>query len=197
MTKKRIAIDVDDVIAKTMEHFLDHLNSTSNYDFDYNDFENYNLKKVRSDVDFDINQELISYVRSNLALFEVYEDSKEIILDLSKEFELLVITSRSSVVKSATQEWIASHFPDGTFTGIYFLEDSSFDCKSEFCKEHNCIFLLEDAPHYADATRNKGIYVLLFSRPWNQYIEECDNLFRVKNWSEAREKIIELSQDAH
>ena len=197
MTKSKIAIDIDGVLSKTMEHFVDYINAKYNTSFQIEDINEYEMNNLQKKVSFDIYEELINYIKHNLFLFEVYEEADIMIRELALHYDLYIITSRSSLFEQATIEWLYYYFSYEVFTQIHFLETTPYTCKSEFCENKGVEFLLEDAPHYADATRAKGIYVLLFSRPWNQEVEECGKLLRVNGWREAKEKIIELSQVAH
>lgn len=194
MTNLKIAVDIDGVLSKTMEHFIFHLNTTYDKNFSIHDITQYNFTSLERYFSFSLFDELLRVIDTSLEEFKPYEHSKEILHEFKGKHSLSILTSRNEGFAQRSKNWIEKHFGDDLFDDFYILEGSGFSCKSDFCVYHNFDLLLEDQPNYALKTRDKGIKVILLCRPWNQEVTTCDLLKRAKTWKEVRELICDLEK---
>lgn len=109
----------------------------------------------------------------------------EAIAELSRFYELYIITSRPESAKNVTEILINRYFGDN-FSGLHFtshFESIGRRTKSEVCLELGTPILIEDSPVHAEEVANNGIIVLLLDAPWNKDLS-LGNVFRVFSWKE-------------
>lgn len=169
--KKRIAIDMDEVIADAATKHLDL------YNRDYNDnvtVEDLQGKKLR-DLRPHLSKEISGYF-DHPSFFRdlgVMKDSQEVIRELSEQYEIFITTAAMEVPNSFTAkyEWLKEHFP--------FLNEMNF----VFCGNKSIVkadYLIDDHARHFEHFCGQGI---LFTAPHN--IHET-RYVRVNNWLEVR-----------
>lgn len=88
---------------------------------------------------------------------------------LSKNYDLMVITSRPDIIRPETILWIESYFPKKfsyiEFTG-YWAKKERKD-KASVCMKHRVKVLIDDYPEFLLKFSEKG-KAILFDAPWNQ-----------------------------
>ncbi|MGM0842756.1 MAG: 5' nucleotidase, NT5C type [Bacillota bacterium] len=168
---KRIAIDMDEVIADFHQKHLNMYNQNFNEELVYSDLDGTRLWKIRPQVA----EEILAYVDEPTFFrdLEVMEGSQEVIKELSKTFEIFITTAAMEHPNSFTAkyEWLKEHFP--------FLSDLNF----VFCGNKSIInadYLIDDSPRHFKDFKGQGI---LFSAPHNKYTTDY---VRVNNWEEVR-----------
>lgn len=185
----RIAVDIDEVLCRTNDYFLEDFNSEHNTNFtrenitsyDYSSLDGFESKYVFEKVKTHVSEKLISYEISQDAITTL-KKLKEI------GHELFILTSRFDETEEDTKKWIFAHFGVSFFKEIIFTNGViNNSCKSDYCINKDFDILIEDAPHYAQKSSEKGIKVLLMDCPWNGDVVETKNLIRVKNWKEISE----------
>ncbi|MBI1972382.1 hypothetical protein HYS50_00045 [Candidatus Woesearchaeota archaeon] len=110
---------------------------------------------------------------------------------LAKQYDLVVLTSRSPDLASITETNLHRYF-DGCFQDIHHTTGNMWDVtssrKGRFCRELGVACLLEDCVAYAKAALQEGIAVVLYKRPWNQY-EQLPPFVRRTTWSKMERAI--------
>lgn len=168
---KRIAIDMDEVVA---DFNLKHL-SVFNRDFNDNvtleDLQGCHLRDLRPH----LMQEIRKYLEDPLFFrdLEVMKDSQEVIQALSERYEIFITTAAMEVPASfnAKYEWLKEHFG--------FLDEMNF----VFCGDKSIIqadFLIDDNARHFKRFGGQGI---LYTSPHN--IHETGYV-RVNDWQEVR-----------
>ncbi|KAL8040134.1 hypothetical protein ABFX02_10G079000 [Erythranthe guttata] len=125
--------------------------------------------------------------------------AQKAIQNLSKLYDLSIVTSRQNVIKDHTIEWIEKHYP-GLFQEIHFGNHFALDglsrSKSEICKLLGAKVLIDDNPRYAIECAEVGIKVLLFdyenSYPWckTEHIPQHHSLItKVHSWEEVQHQL--------
>ncbi|MGF3103026.1 5' nucleotidase, NT5C type [Rossellomorea sp. DUT-2] len=169
---KRIAIDMDEVIANFHKKHINLYNVEYNENLTEDDLSGTRLWEIRpNDAD-----DILGYV-DDPAFFrdlEVMKGSQEVIRELSKSFEIFITTAAMEHPNSFTAkyEWLKEHFP--------FLSEMHF----VFCGNKSIIhadYLIDDSPRHFKDFKGEGI---LFSAPHNKYET---GYVRVENWEEVRE----------
>lgn len=168
---KRIAVDMDEVIADAVASLLTSYNTEFNETLTARDFQGQEIREAlhperRSSID--------AYLRAdgffrNLA---VMPDSQEVIARLNEKFEVFVTTAAMEFPNSFTAkyEWLREHFP--------FIPDS----RIVFCGDKSIIsadYLIDDRPRHFEHFVGQGI---LFTGPHN--VAET-RYPRVNNWREV------------
>ncbi len=191
----KIAVDIDEVLCKTNDYFLDHFNKEHNSnlkrefitDYTYNSFKNYGFENSY------VFSKLVEFVRRDMENFNIVEEAVLILKELKKlGHELYILTSRSKILYERTCSWLENYFGKGFFKEIIFTDgfEKESICKSDVCINFGIDILIEDAPHYAFNTSQKGVKVLLMDCPWNYKINENENLVKVKNWNDIYQKLV-------
>lgn len=171
ITLKRIAIDMDEVIADFLLKHLNLFNENFNEDLSIADlqgtrlwnFRPHNAKEILASMDDP------TFFRD----LRVIEDSQEVIRELHNHYEIFIATAAMKHPASFTAkyEWLKEHFP--------FLSDAQF----VFCGDKSIIradYLIDDSPKNLKRFIGQGI---LFTAPHN--IHETGYV-RVNNWKEVR-----------
>lgn len=117
--------------------------------------------------------------------------SRDSLLELSRQFDPHVVTSRCESLRDITSDWLKQNELD-LFQELHFTNGfgSTFPhkrSKTEVCRKIGATVLIEDGPENALDVADGGIRVFLFDRPWNRDVEH-HNITRVHSWSQ----IIEL-----
>ncbi|WP_108672500.1 5' nucleotidase, NT5C type [Peribacillus acanthi] len=168
---KRIAIDMDEVIADFVSKHLNLFNAQYNEKLSGDDLHGTRLWKIRPHLE----KEILGYVDEPdfFRDLKVMEGSQEVIQELSNFYEIFITTAAMEHPSSfeAKYEWLKEHFS--------FLSDRNF----VFCGDKSIInadYLIDDSPRHFERFRGQGI---LFTALHN--INETGYV-RVNDWSEVR-----------
>ena len=195
-SKKRIGIDLDDVLADFHTGLMNYHNETYGTSLKPEDFKTYLFNEVWGGT----LQEAIQKVNDfhhTIYFREISPiESSVISVDvLSRESELFIITSRPSFIKEQTEEWI-NRFFDDKFSGVFYSSnhyskaENSGKSKSQICKELEISLLVDDSLDYVKQCPPMGIRGVLFGDyPWNQNGSLPLNAVRAENWKEVLEQI--------
>jgi len=110
-------------------------------------------------------------------------------------WEIVVITSRPSILKNATMSWIEKYFP-GMIKDVIFtnkdVENLRLWNKGEILKSLWLDVFVEDNFENAQKAINFVKKIFLFKKPWNiEFLKnvEIGNLYVVNNWAELIVKL--------
>lgn len=168
---KRIAIDMDEVLADTLAEHLARYNRDHGEAVTKADLEG---KWLREIVSIDRQERLEGYLRSE-DFFEdlpVMEDSQRVLRAMAERYEIFIATSAMEFPNSfgPKYRWLRRHFP--------FLEPSRF----VFCGDKNILradYLIDDQPRQLRVFAGEGI---LFTAPHNMGMSGYP---RVDNWGQV------------
>ncbi|AIC92816.1 5' nucleotidase, NT5C type [Shouchella lehensis] len=169
---KRIAIDMDEVMADFTKKHLALFNADYNEAITLEDLQGKKLRDLRPHLVDEIREYLKdpTYFRD----LDVMKDAQEVIKELSESFEIYIATAAMHFPSSFTAkyEWLQEHFP--------FLDDQHF----VFCGDKSVIkadYLIDDNVYQLERFTGEGI---LFTAPHN--IHE-DRFIRVNSWANVRD----------
>jgi 5'(3')-deoxyribonucleotidase len=169
---KRIAIDMDEVMADTAGAHLEWYNRDYNDNLHISDLHGTTLSQLRPQR----KREIESYFDKEVFFRElkVMEHSQEVIRELSSYYEIYITTAAMEVPASfkAKYEWLTEHFS--------FLNNMHF----VFCGNKSVIhadYLIDDSVKQLERFRGQGI---LYHAPHNIL---ATGYVRVNNWLEVRE----------
>ncbi|MRH43872.1 5'-3'-deoxyribonucleotidase [Aquibacillus halophilus] len=169
---KRIAIDMDEVIADLFTSQLTMFNNDYKENISPEDIMGKKLRHHRPD----LTEELSNYLKQPTFFrdLEVIEDSQEVIKELSKHYEIFITTAAMEYPTSFTEkyEWLKKHFP--------FLNDMNF----VFCGDKSIIhadYLIDDNVRHFKGFSGQGV---LYTA--NHNINEI-GYDRVNNWQEVKD----------
>ncbi len=168
---KRIAIDMDEVMADFVNKHLNVYNKSYNDNVTVEDLQGKKLWQHRPH----LSDEIRAFIDEPHFFrdLDVMEGSQEVIKELSSRFEIFITTAAMEHPVSFTDkyEWLQEHFP--------FLSDMNI----VFCGDKSIIhadYLIDDNARHFKRFQGQGI---LFTAYHN--IHETDYL-RVNNWQEIR-----------
>ncbi|CAM4514035.1 5'(3')-deoxyribonucleotidase [Paenibacillus endophyticus] len=168
---KRIAIDMDEVIANTSISLLKLFNQLYDQDVTEDELKSKNLIQVRPH----FRKEIESFYTSETFFrgLDVISDSQTVILELQEQYEIFIATAAMEVPASfkAKYEWLKEHFPSIPDSHIVFCGDKSII---------HADYLIDDNVNQLQLFRGKGI---LYSAPHNRF---ATGFTRVNNWLDVR-----------
>jgi 5'(3')-deoxyribonucleotidase len=169
---ERIAIDMDEVMANTMQHFLDRYNGDFDRRLTLTDFHGLDIFDV---IEGDHHPHVRQYFQSAefFSNINVMEGSQETVKDLTKKYDVFVVSAAMDVPKSfsAKFEWLNQYFPFLPPARIVFCGDKSIIAAD---------YLIDDYVRNLVNFPGKGV---IFTAHHN--VDET-RFPRVNNWQEVR-----------
>lgn len=175
---KRIAIDMDEVMADSLPKLLTQFNEAFGQTITIEETHGKLLTDIFPDLKKDI---LTLYDKPDFFRdLNVMKDSQEVIKELSQYFEIYITTAAMEFPTSfmAKYEWLREHFS--------FLSDLNF----VFCGDKSILhsdYLIDDSARHFERFTGQGI---LFTAPHNM---NETRYVRVNNWEEVRNLFYEKS----
>ncbi len=185
---KRVAFDIDGVIADTMTLFLDIARDEYLLEgFRYEDINRYSLEECLG-IGPDIIKAIIERIQDGnhqSALKEI-EGSREVLTRLGRKYApILFVTARPYI--GPIMEWIQRLLPLDP-DAVEVIATGSFESKTEVLLSRGISFFVEDRLDTCFLLEKAGITPVLFRQPWNR---EKHPFAEVGNWKEL-ESLIEF-----
>ena len=189
--KLKIGVDIDGVLIEHAKNYLNYHNQRFSTNFVFDDLTDFLFWKNLNLTKEEIQPLFEDFDKENKPIF--LEDSRDSLVKLANFHELFVLTARPIKIKESTIKILKKEFGE-IFREFNFSGEVHGNSKSKdkICLEGGIGILLEDSPEISKKCANQGIKVILFDNPWNKNLEFHENIFRVKNWTEAIEKIEEI-----
>jgi 5'-nucleotidase len=170
MTKKRIAIDMDDVMAEAGKKILATYNHFIGTDFKEHHFEGKGYYEVLEEKHYHIIRDEI-FKAGFFRNMEVMADAVEVIKKLQERFEIFIVSAATEFPNSLKEkiEWLEEHFPFISWKNIVLCGDKSIISAD---------YLIDD--HEKNLSTFKG-KTLMFNAIHNQKVEGYE---RFKSWRE-------------
>jgi 5'(3')-deoxyribonucleotidase len=170
---KRIAIDMDEVIADTLEKFLNVCNTELGLGLTKSDLTGRNLWDVIGKEHFPTLKGFVSD-HDFFADLDVMPDSQDVIRRLMDRYEVFISSAAMEVPTSfaAKFDWLKLHFGFIPPSNIVFCGDKSI---------LNADYLIDDNARHFERFCGEGI---LYSAPHNMRVE---GYRRVPNWNAVEE----------
>jgi len=170
-------IDIDGVIAKSLDLFLDIIPDLTDGRVNYKatDIKNWKMEDNEDALgnsitpeEFEKAHEIFSQRASEI---EPMEGAVETLHDLALDFDIHFVTGRQHTTKETTAMWLREHgFPEHT---LAYVERGQ---KQNYCMDAD--FFIEDDPLQAEICNDWGIPTLLFDQPYNQN----SHINRIESW---------------
>jgi 5'(3')-deoxyribonucleotidase len=187
VSKKIIAIDIDEVLFPFMDAFRVHYNKTYGTHFSQDDLQSYDLAK---ELGISV-QEAVDRVYN----FHRSDDNKLVgpllaaraaIKKLGRVYDLEIVSSRLPQLSSITASQLDKYFP-GCFGGITSIGYAAVlekpRTKAEVCLELNAFALIDDQLHHLAPAAERGIKAILFGNySWNQTDKLPAGVTRCRDW---------------
>jgi 5'-nucleotidase len=176
MTKLRIAIDMDDVMAATAKKIIKIYNQVHNAELKEVDFKGKKFFDVISSEKY----HQIHHAVYEVGFFrdiEVMADAIEVVEKLHDKYEIFIVSAATEFPNSLKEkiDWLAEHFPFISWRNIVFCGDKSIVSAD---------IMIDD--HEKNLSTFKG-RTLMFDAVHNQHNHEYE---RVHSWKEIEALLI-------
>jgi len=171
--KQRLAIDQDEVIADFLSKAITYYNKEYSENVTFESLrEHLNNNPIAGNILYNY-MEYDNFCRD----LEVIKDSQKVILELSKKFEIFIVSAATLRPKTMLDklEWLSKHFCFIPRENIVFCGNKSII---------QADYLIDDSAHNVKNFKGKGI---LFSNPYNKNVTD---LPRVNDWEEVAEMFL-------
>lgn len=191
--KPIIAVDIDDVLSHSAADILRFSNKRWGHAHTLEDFDEH-LAKMWQISQEEFEDRFREYIESGI--METYKPiakAKEVLIDLSKRYSLISVTSRRAILLEMTERWIDTHY-HGIFkqivsSGIYgsSKKDEHLLTKADILVEVGADYLIDDQVKHCNGAAEKGVEALLFGGyPWNRSAEIVPGVTRADTWDDVQ-----------
>lgn len=192
MKKPVIAVDIDDVLALSVDSFISWSNEKFGTNIKFEDYiedwsELWNISQ--GETTKRVNR---MYEEGLPSRYSHIEEAVKVLNKLKTDYELIVATARRSAEHLVTKSWIKQHYPsvfkDVHFAGIWdeITEESPQKTKAKLCRELGVDYLIDDQLKHCIGAHNVGVKALLYGDyPWNAHADLPKGIIRVSNWQEV------------
>jgi 5'(3')-deoxyribonucleotidase len=192
--KPIIAVDIDDVIVAEAEFIVEYSNRHWGHSLSLEDYREHwgsmwqvGIGEVERRAD-------ILHAPGIIRKYRILEDAHYALNALSKNFRLIILTSRRKMVEQETREWLKENFGD-VFEKIYFTgfwdnitDNSHLLTKADLSRELNVGYLIDDQPKHCFGAAAHGIKAILFGDyAESRHLEPPEGVTRCSNWQEVLE----------
>lgn len=191
MAKKRIAVDIDEVLFPLTTEFLVKHNREHGTSIGLSDLHSYYYIEELYDIkNGDEAEDIIESFLQEAYEGNIgpYSGAVDAIKKLQEQFDIYVITARRPSMQAITEKWLTKHFPE-VFKEVHFPRVQKPNVtKADICKAIGAEYLIDDHPDNLEGMHGSGAQMLLFGDyPWNADVPTTGNITRVKNWQEVLE----------
>lgn len=194
MKRSIIAVDIDDVLADSIQRFIDYIEvehgvriEKSVYSLE-GEYLNYHERVLRAhDIDGDgIVDKFFTTFESDQSDVKVIESADTTLSHLSERYDIVAISARPKIYEPETQRWIQDNF-SGVFKDVRCIDTfNSAETKGSVCNKIGAEYLVDDHISHCRSVLEYGISPVLFGEyGWN--INDDQGLFvRCRNWEEVK-----------
>jgi 5'(3')-deoxyribonucleotidase len=173
--RKKIAIDIDDVLSRTAEGFIAFSNQRWGLSLKPEDYQEEWAVVWGVPVEDALKRSIEFHATGVVGSFEPNEAALPVLKRLAKQYELVTVTSRRSIIKPETDAWIERHFP-GIFSELHYagiwdktdhtdVHQRLKHTKAELLSEIGADFLIDDLLKHCRGAAKAGIPAILFAAP--------------------------------
>ena len=197
MKRKKLAIDIDGVLAHPGK-FIDAMSEVIGIKVEYKNFHDHRIDKV-----FDKSVDEITLAHEQIDNFFSFENShtkygsKVALRELSKYFEIIILTGRQERYQKATHNWIKKHY--GNYEIIFAsatnapYSNESQTSKVDICNKLKIDYIIEDNPYEIEEVLKTGTTPVCLAWTVNKVYDGSSRVFR-GNWSEVTSYLVERSR---
>lgn len=187
----KIAIDIDGVLLDIIVRYCEIYNKRYGTNYQKKDITNWEFFK-----DWNISEEIAFKI-----FYEIYADSKnvpfiddnapKIMKKLNERYDVDIVSARLPEYRSSIVNKLNFH---DVREGIQYVELILLHHKPYNIKlKQNYDVYVDDNPNLVEPIKQlKNRFLLLYDQPWNQESVCEENVYRVYDWNEVYQKIIEI-----
>ena len=189
VNKKTIAIDIDDTMVAEAEFIIDYSNKHWGHNLSLDDYNEHWGEMWQLDHEATERRADILHTPGMVSNFRILDDVHHALEQLSKNYRLVILTSRRKKIKQETLEWLAQNFGDVFsevhFTGFWDTKDPTAHLmtKAELSRAIGADYLIDDQPRHCIGAANAGVKSILFGDyAQSKGIKLPKGVIRCKNW---------------
>jgi uncharacterized HAD superfamily protein len=187
--KPLIAVDIDEVIFPLVPSLIEYVDTTHKVSISFKDFASYKIEDIWPGGPEEGRIVYKQYRDQEHIEIAPIQGAKEALEHLAKNYELVVITARSTEVEQKTKQWIYRHFPK-LFKDVHLLgydhDGGTHRTKADMCLELGAEYLIDDHPENILLADKAGIKAILFGEyPWNARVQYPNTVTKASNWQEV------------
>jgi len=192
----KIAIDIDEVVVKFIERYLEFAKSRGYKDVSYEDVFTYNLWEVlgiKKKLAFDLLEDY--NLMGCFGNVDFIKGARKGVKFLINNYDVYFITSRSKDISKVTRDLIFDEF--GVLGDrVIFSGDALGGAKNkdEICRDLGIKIIIEDSEDESLGYAKNGLRVLLLDKPWNRSVEH-ENVYRCRDWIEILKRVKEVANE--
>ena len=187
MSKKIIAIDIDEVLFPFMDAFRVHHNKIYGTHYSQDDIVSYDLaKELGISVQGAVDRVYNFHQSDDNKLVSPLSAARAAIKKLGEVYDLEIVSSRLPQLSSITASQLDKYFP-GCFGGVTFIGYAAVlenpRTKVEVCLEIKAFALIDDQLHHLEPAAKQGIKAILFGNySWNKTDKLPPGVTRCRDW---------------
>ncbi len=190
--RAKIAIDLDDVLAANAEGFVAYSNERWGTHLTVEDYSEHWAQLWETDHE-ETMKRATEYVSSrSMSNYRHYPEAVLVLRRLARTYDLVILTSRRSVIRSETAAWLERNFKgifmDVHHAGIFDRTDPAriIATKAEMTAEIGADYLVDDQLKHCLAVAEMGVPAVLFGDyNWNQADSLPERVTRCRDWDEV------------
>lgn len=201
MSKKTIAVDIDDVLSASAEGWVAYSNKRWGTNLSPEDYDEDWAKMWQVDHAEDRRRANEFYQSGTVGTYSPFNGAKAVLEGLAEHYKLVITTSRVRYVQEDTLKWIETHY-EGIFEEIHLAGIFDADhpdplslTKAGLCTSIGVDYLIDDHPKHCLAVAEAGIQTLLFGDySWNRNIKPLpERVIRARDWQAVKKYFDERS----
>jgi len=184
--RKKIVVDIDEVVLDYVNALLKHLNEKFNMNIKKKQIKSWNITSY-----YPIPEEKLIYEwerfceKDSFSNLRLINNAKEGIKKLSKYGEIYFVTYRSKNQKEKTEKNLENKLPS-LWQEIIF---SNRNNKREIYEKLNPVLIIDDSSEQIKNAIELGFNFFLFNAPWNQEIDVGEK--RAYGWKDIMKRFYE------
>lgn len=196
MSKKTIAIDIDDTIAETLEAFRKKANEYADSSLEPADYvieadywRYYEEVWERHGIaDLVSTDRVYEDLHTDQSLVPLLPGAQFAVGELMKRYNIVLITARDPRWETATKKWLLQQFGDDA-PELYFSQahrDAKHKTKGQICVDLRAEWLIDDNVEHCLGALREGVVALLFGNYGWQH-KAPNNLISCPDWQSVLE----------
>jgi 5'(3')-deoxyribonucleotidase len=201
MARKKIAVDIDDVLAASAAEWVNFSNQQWGTSLTVDDYHEDWAKMWQVDRETESQRARQIYASGMIREFPPDKIAKEVLTELAKDYDLVIATSRVYKVHPDTLAWLDRHyggiFKEVHMSGIYDrIADGALPTegqhnltKGQLVAEIGADYLIDDQPKHCLAAAEAGLEAILFGDyKWNKILKALPpGVTFCRDWLAVRE----------
>jgi uncharacterized HAD superfamily protein len=180
-----IGIDVDEVLANTLDVFFEFHNDLYGTHANKNQMKSYYLMDILGGTHAEILEKWEEFYKSDYFYrIQPVNGAAKAISTLQYNHTLYIITARPEHTREMTELWVKNCI-DEKCPQIYFANSEGGKKKSEVCKELGVELHIDDSFEFGLDCVENDVRVLLMDGPWNRHETLVSGMTRVHSWDEV------------